>query len=171
MLYSKHLKLGTKQCYLGHCLFLSQLRLRGRMERRECRGEAVFSPTGSLRLCLTQIVAEATFMPASAFLLLYDFFPDPLQVALLHIPCNRRWCLICLLPATLFWFPGLLPEVLLVESWKDSLSQSKSQWGCLIQGKPNQLCVMKGWKGSLLHCYHLSALLSSSNPVPAPGKK
>ena len=33
--------------------------------------------------------------------------------------------LICLLPAALFWSPGLLPEVLLVESWKDSLSQSK----------------------------------------------
>ena len=135
------------------------------------QGEAVFSSVGSLCLYLTEIDAEAIFMPASAFLLLYDFFPDPLQVVLLHTPCNGRWYLICLLPANLFWFPGLLPEVLLVESWKDSLSHSKSHWGCLIQGKPNQLCVMKGWKGSLLHCYHLPALLSPSNPAPAPGKK
>lgn len=70
MLYFKHLKLGTKQCYLGHCLLLlSQLRQRSRIEKRECGGEAVFSSVGSLCLYLTEIDPEATFMPASAFLL------------------------------------------------------------------------------------------------------
>lgn len=84
----------------------------------------MFSSVGSLHLYLTQIDVEATFMPASAFLLLYDFFPDRYTSSCCTVPVMGD---IFDLPSSSnpFLVPGLLPEVLLVESWKDSLSQSK----------------------------------------------
>lgn len=61
----------------------------------------------------------------------------------------------CLLPVTLFWFlwsPANGPLGGILET---HLNQSISHWGCLIQGKLNDSCVLKEQKCSLLHCYSL----------------
>lgn len=67
-------------------------------------------------------------------------------------PCYRTLHLTCLLPVTpSSGFAGLLQMILLLESWRNLLSQSISHQGHLTHRKPNHPCISKGWEFSLLH--------------------
>ena len=171
VLYFKHLKLGTKQCYLGHwLLLLSQLRLRSRMEKRECREGSRVLLRGFPASLFNPDWRWGHLHASICFFAPVWFFSRQVHVVLLHSPCDGRyiWFAFFQQPFSGPWPPARGPLGRVLER------QSKPvqvHWGCLIQGKLSQLYVMKEWKGSLLHCCHLPALLSPSNPVPVPGKK